>query len=60
MTKRISVILPETTIRTIDHSAKPRQRNTEAIRKRLEIAAVRDRDLDSAIAQDWFAVDEEA
>jgi CopG family transcriptional regulator/antitoxin EndoAI len=75
MTKRINVILPETTVRTIDRIAKPGQRSrfinravehyvatqsVEAVRKRLEIAAIRDRDLDREIAQDWFAVDQEA
>jgi hypothetical protein len=34
--------------------------SVEAVRKRLEIAAIRDRDLDREIAQDWFAVDQEA
>src|SRR4051812_28289645 len=75
MTKRINVILPETTIRAIDRMAKPGQRSqfinravehyvatqsVEAVRKRLEFTAVRDRDLDREIAQDWFAVDQEA
>jgi hypothetical protein len=34
--------------------------SAEALRSRLELAAVRDRDLDRAVAADWFAVDTEA
>ena len=74
MTKRINVIFPETTIRTIDRIAKPGERSrfinravehyvatqsVEAVRKRLEITAIRDRDLDREIAHDWFGVDQE-
>ncbi len=74
MTKRINVVLPETTIRAIDRVAKPGERSqfinravehyiatqsAEAIRKRLEITAIRDRDLDREIALDWTAVDKE-
>src|SRR5882757_8278028 len=75
MTKRINVILPEATIRTIDRIAKPGERSlfikravehyvatqsAEAVRKRLEVTAIRDRDLDREIANDWFAVDLES
>jgi CopG family transcriptional regulator / antitoxin EndoAI len=75
MTKRINVILPEATIRTIDRIAKPGERSlfikravehyvatqsAEAVRKRLEVTATRDRDLDREIANDWFAVDQES
>jgi hypothetical protein len=75
MTKRINVILPEATIRTIDRIAKPGERSlfikravehyvatqsAEAVRKRLEVTAIRDRDLDRGIANDWFAVDQES
>ena len=75
LSKRINVVRPETTIRTIDRMARPDERSrfinqavkhfvthqsTEAIRMRLEQAAIRDRDLDCEIASDWFAVDKEA
>ena len=74
MTKRINIVLPETTIRTIDRLVKPGQRSefinqavqhfvanrsTEALRAQLERAAVRDNDLDREIAAEWFAVDHE-
>src|ERR1022692_2890524 len=75
MSKRINIVLPETTIRTIDRMAPPGQRSrfidqavqhfvanrsAEALRAQLEHAAVRDRDLDREIAADWFAVDQES
>ncbi len=74
MSKRINIILPVTTIQTIDRMAKPGQRSrfinqavqhyvanrsAEALRIRLERAAVRDQDLDREVAADWFAVDHE-
>src|ERR1700687_5357753 len=74
MNKRINIILPETTIRTIDRMTKPGQRSrfidqavqhfvanrsVEALRAQLERAAVRDQDLDREVAADWFAVDHE-
>ncbi len=74
MTKRINVILPEETIRTIDRMARPGQRSRfiqsavlhyvataspEALQERLKQASLRDRDLDLEIANDWFAVDQE-
>lgn len=74
MAKRINVILPEDTIRTIDRLARPGQRSSfihravqhyvatasaEALQERLRQAAIRDRDLDAEISDDWFAVDQE-
>jgi hypothetical protein len=74
MTRRINVILPETTVRTIDRLSRPGQRSRfieravqhyvvtaspEALQERLKQAAIRDRDLDLEIAGDWFAVDQE-
>jgi CopG family transcriptional regulator/antitoxin EndoAI len=74
MAKRINVILPEATVKTIDRLARPGQRsrfieravqhyiNTasqEALQERLKQAAIRDRDLDLEIANDWSAVDQE-
>lgn len=73
MAKRINVILPEATIRTLDRLARPGQRSrlieravqhyvntasAEALEERLKQAAIRDRDLDMEIARDWFAVDQ--
>jgi CopG family transcriptional regulator / antitoxin EndoAI len=75
MTKRINIVLPEKTIRKIDRMARPGQRShfidevvrhfiahrsTEALRSQLERAAVRDRDLAREVAEDWYAVDQEA
>jgi CopG family transcriptional regulator / antitoxin EndoAI len=75
MSKRINIVLPETTIQIIDKMAKPGQRSrfinqavqhfvshrsTETLRAQLERATVRDQDLDREIAADWFAVDEQA
>jgi hypothetical protein len=74
MAKRINVILPEATVRTIDRLSRPGQRSRfidravqhyvttaspEALQERLKQAALRDRDLDQEIASDWFAVDQE-
>ena len=74
MAKRINVILPEATVRTIDRLSKPGQRSRfidravqhyvttaspEALQERLKQAALRDYDLDLEISQDWFAVDQE-
>jgi len=74
MAKRINVILPEDTLRAIDRLAGPGQRSRfiqravqhyvttaspESLRERLKTAALRDRDLDLEVAQDWFAVDQE-
>jgi len=74
MAKRINVVLPEATIKTIDRLARPGQRSRfidravqnyvstaspEALQERLKQAALRDRDLDPEIAGDWSAVDQE-
>ncbi|MGA3239094.1 MAG: hypothetical protein ABSG03_22680 [Bryobacteraceae bacterium] len=74
MAKRINIILPEVTIRTIDRLSRPGQRSRfirravehyvataspEALQERLKQAAIRDRDLDLEISHDWFAVDQE-
>jgi hypothetical protein len=74
MNRRINILLPEATIRTIDSMARPGQRSrfidtavrhfvthnsTEALRSRLEQTALRDRDLDLEIASDWSVVDRE-
>lgn len=75
MNKRINIVLPLGTLRTIDRIAKPGGRSrfinqavehfvnhqsAEALRSRLEAAALRDRDLDREVASDWNAVDTEA
>jgi len=74
MAKRINIMLPEDTLRTIDRLARPGQRSRfitravqhyvitaspEALQERLKQAAIRDQDLDLEIAKDWFAVDQE-
>jgi len=74
MTRRINIVLPEATIRTIDRMAQPGERSrfinravehyietqsAEALRKQLELAAVRDRDLDREIVSDWMIVDQQ-
>jgi metal-responsive CopG/Arc/MetJ family transcriptional regulator len=68
MTKRINVILPEDTVRTIDRMARPGQRSRfiqyavqhyvataspEALQERLKRAAIRDRDLTLEICDFW-------
>jgi hypothetical protein len=75
MNKRINIVLPETTIRAMARIAGPGERSRfidqavrhfvahssgEAIRLQIEKAAVRDRDLDREIGNDWQAVDNEA
>jgi CopG family transcriptional regulator/antitoxin EndoAI len=72
MAKRINVILPEATVRTIDRLSRPGQRSRfieravqhyvataspEALQERLKLAAIRDNDLDLKVASDWFSVD---
>ena len=69
MARRINVILPEATVRTIDRLSRPGQRSRfieravqryvvtaspEALQERLKRAAIRDHDLDLEIASDWF------
>jgi len=75
MAKRINVILPETTLRTIDRLAKPGERSRfidkavqhyaatrsqEALRQQLKETAIRDRDIAEEVARDWVAVDTQA
>jgi len=75
MRRLIHIVLPETTVRAIDLLAKPGERSRfidravrhfvdtqsqEALRQRLEHAALRDRDLDREVAADWVAVDQQA
>jgi hypothetical protein len=75
MGKRINIVLSEKTIRRLDRITKPGERSRfidqavchfidhqsiESLRARLESAAIRDRDLDREIGEDWFAVDREA
>lgn len=72
--KRINVILPETTLKTIDRLVQKGERSRlidkavrhyvatrspEVLRQQLQLATIRDRDLDSEIALDWIAVDNE-
>ena len=72
--KRIDIVLPETTIHSLEKVTKPGQRssfidqavrhfaanrNAAAVRTQLERAAIRDQDLDREVAADWFAVDQE-
>ena len=73
MAIRINVILPDATVHALNRLARPGQRSRfiqrsvehfiatagpEALRARLRVAAIRDRDLDHEIARDWFAVDQ--
>lgn len=75
MSRRLNIILPETTVKTIDRLARPGERSRfidkavrhyvshqsdEALRARMEQTAIRDQDLDRQVAEDWFAVDHEA
>jgi hypothetical protein len=74
MATRINVILPEDTLRAIDRVTRPGQRSRfieravrhyfataspQALRERLKQAAIRDRDFDLEITQDWFPADQE-
>lgn len=74
MNKRLNIVLPETTVQNIARLAKPGERSrfidravrhyvathsTEALRAQLERTAVRDRDLDRQIAEEWSAVGQE-
>jgi hypothetical protein len=75
MAKRINVILEDKTEQTLKLAAKPGERSRfinravqdfaathspAALRERLKLAALRDRDLADEIARDWRAVDREA
>ena len=74
MAKRINIMLPESTVRTIDRMVQPGHRSRfidravqhyvataspEALQVRLKEAALRDHHLDLEIVNDWFAVDQE-
>lgn len=74
MSKRLNIVLPDSTVQTIDRMVKPGQRSrfinqavqhyvanrsTEALRTQLELATVRDQDLDREVAADWLAVDQQ-
>ncbi len=75
MSKRINVILPESTILAMDRLVKKGERSRlidkavqhyvatrspEGLRERLKATSIRDRDLDREVALDWAAVDEES
>jgi|ERR1700733_8396110 len=75
MNRRINIVLAEGTLRKVDRIVKPGERSSfinraiehfvahesaEALRSRLEHAAIRDRDLDREVAGEWSAVDSEA
>lgn len=75
MSKRLNIILPETTVKTIDRLARPGERSrfidqavqhyvshqsAEALRARLEQTAVRDQDIDRQVGEEWFAVADDA
>jgi CopG family transcriptional regulator/antitoxin EndoAI len=74
MSKRLNIVLPNSTVQAIDRLTKPRQRSrfindavqhfvaehsSEALRTRLVQAVVRDQDLDREVATDWSAVDQD-
>ena len=73
--KRINVVMPTSTLRTIDRMVLPGQRSefihravehyvstqsAEAVQKLLEMTAVRDRDIDAGIMEAWLEVDQQA
>ena len=75
MSRRVNIVLPETTLQTIARLAGPGQRSrfinqavehfvawrsSEALRSRLELAAVRDRDLDREVSAEWLDADQQA
>src|ERR1041384_3713817 len=75
MAKRINVILEDETEQTLKRAAKPGERSRfinravqayaashspVALRERLKIAALRDRDIAEEIGSDWRAMDREA
>src|SRR5579862_9574073 len=74
MAKRINVMLADATVRTLDRLSRPGQRSrfierairhyvttasADALHERLKQAAIRDRDLDRHMADEWLAVDQE-
>jgi hypothetical protein len=75
MARRINVVLPESTIKSLGKVAKPGERSQfidkavrhyianeskEALRARLEFTTRRDVDLDREIMEDWAEVDRES
>ena len=75
MCRRINITLPEKTLKLIDRvSAKGdcsrfideavreyvKKRSRAALRKNLKEGAIRDAELDLAIAEEWFPLEEEA
>ena len=75
MTRRVNIVLPDTTLRTINRLAGRGQRSrfinqavqhfvawqsAEALRTRLEQAVVRDNDLDREVTAEWLDVDQQA
>jgi CopG family transcriptional regulator/antitoxin EndoAI len=75
MTRRVNIVLPEATLRTIARVAGRGQRSrfidqavqhfvafqsADALRARLELGAVRDRDLDREVAAEWLDADQQA
>ena len=74
MNKRINIVLPEATIRKIGRFSKRGERSRfidqavqhyaatrtpQALREQLERTAVRDRDLERQVSDEWFAADQE-
>ena len=74
MNKRLNIVLPEATLKSIDRLTKPGERrrfidkavqhyisnqSIEAVRARLERPAVRDRDMNREVAGEWSAADRE-
>jgi hypothetical protein len=74
MNKRLNIVPPETTVRTIARLAKPGERSrfidravrryvatqsTEALKVQMERTALRDRDLDRQVTEELSVVDQE-
>jgi len=75
MNKRLNITLPEETLRLIEHVAKKGDRSRlidkavkhyvssvgrESLRRRMKEGAVREAELDLALAEEWFPLEEEA
>jgi CopG family transcriptional regulator / antitoxin EndoAI len=75
MAKRINVILPDRLVNTLDRLVKPGERSrfidraiqhyvatrsAEGVAEELRKAALRDRDLDTEISDEWNAVDHDS
>ncbi|MBI3679357.1 MAG: hypothetical protein HY235_03055 [Acidobacteria bacterium] len=75
MTKRINIVLPETTLHTIDRLTPAggrsrfidravlhyvKTRTTENLRERLKQEALANAQRDLAMAEEWFPLEEEA